>query len=83
MATNNNVSVSHKKLERDFSEVIIGLDNIILPEKKLYPTPSMLDNLTYEQERDLRIYGCELIQTSGNLLQLPQVAYLNCKLFGF
>ena len=68
--------ISHKKLERDFSKVIICLDNITLPEDKLYPTPSILDNLTFEQERDLRIYGCELIQTAGNLLQLPQVFYL-------
>ena len=76
MASAVDTSIPHKKLERDFSEVIIGLDNITLPDHKLFPTPSMFDNLTYEQERDLRIYGCELIQTAGNLLQLPQVCFL-------
>jgi len=33
----------------------------------------MLDGLDFEIETDLRIWGCELIQTSGILLKLPQV----------
>lgn len=51
----------------------------ILPPEKLYPTPSMQDGLPYEVEFDLRLIGCELIQTSGRLLRLPQViqAFLN------
>ncbi|ESO12514.1 hypothetical protein HELRODRAFT_132173, partial [Helobdella robusta] len=60
--------------ERNFSKVVISLENLVLPDEKLYPTPSVLDNLSYEHECDLRIYGCELIQTSGILLNLPQVA---------
>jgi hypothetical protein len=59
---------------RDFSRVIITLDNTLVPEEKLSTTPSMLDGLNYETEIDLRILGCELIQTSGILLKLPQVA---------
>lgn len=51
----------------------ISLETPILPREKLYPTPSMRDSLKYEDEFDLRIIGCELIQTSGRLLKLPQV----------
>ena len=58
---------------RDFSKVILTLDNVLLPHEKLSPTPSMADGLDEEVELDLRILGCELIQTSGILLKLPQV----------
>lgn len=60
-------------MERDFSQVIITLDNILIPDDKLSPTPSMQDGLDSDTETDLRILGCELIQTSGILLKLPQV----------
>jgi len=60
-------------LVRDFNKVIISLENILLPDEKLSPTPSMCDGLNCDAEMDLRILGCELIQTSGNLLRLPQV----------
>ena len=62
-----------KTLDRDFSRVIITLDNILIPEEKLSATPSVIDGLNLETETDLRILGCELIQTSGILLKLPQV----------
>ena len=52
---------------------VISLETPILPKEKLYPTPSMKDGLKYEDEFDLRLTGCELIQTSGRLLKLPQV----------
>ena len=60
-------------LVRDFNKVVISLDNILLPDEKLSPTPSMCDGLNSDAEVDLRILGCEMIQTSGNLLKLPQV----------
>lgn len=60
---------------RDFSRIIITLDNILIPEERLSATPSMIDGLNSETETDLRILGCELIQTSGILLKLPQVCY--------
>ena len=57
----------------------ISLNMELLPQEKLYPTPSMLDNLPFDVEFDLRLTGCELIQTSGRLLKLPQVcAFLLC-----
>ncbi|XP_077998065.1 cyclin-L1-like [Glandiceps talaboti] len=62
------------KPERTYGKVVITLENCILPTEKLSPTPSMLDGLDLETETDLRILGCELIQTAGILLKLPQVA---------
>ncbi|KAJ8320186.1 hypothetical protein KUTeg_001773 [Tegillarca granosa] len=64
----------HPTLPRDFSKVILTLDNVLIPEDKLSPTPSLQDGLDSETEMDLRIIGCELIQTAGILLKLPQVA---------
>lgn len=61
--------------KRDFSKVILTLENVMLPYDKLSPTPSMLDGLNLDTETDLRILGCELIQTSGILLKLPQVSF--------
>lgn len=57
-----------------YGKVILTLENCLLPAEKLQTTPSELDGLNRETETDLRILGCELIQTSGILLKLPQVA---------
>ena len=46
-----------------------------LTADKLYPTPSMADHLAFDVEFDLRLVGCELIQTAGRLLQMPQVFF--------
>jgi len=46
----------------------------VLPLDKLSPTPSSADGMTSETEVDLRNIGCNLIQTAGKLLRLPQVA---------
>lgn len=56
-----------------YSEVYLAIDSSIVPEERLSPTPSMLDGLDLETEIDLRILGCELIQSAGILLRLPQV----------
>ncbi|KAK7501860.1 hypothetical protein BaRGS_00006946 [Batillaria attramentaria] len=61
-------------LPRDFSRVVLTLENVLIPEDKLNVTPSMLDGLDKETETDLRVLGCELIQTAGILLKLPQTA---------
>lgn len=58
----------------DHCGVFLTLDNVLLPEEKLSPTPSMKDGLDSETEQDLRILGCEFIQTAGILLKLPQVS---------
>ena len=60
--------------KRDFSKVILTLENVLIPDDKLSPTPSSQDGLDSETEQDLRILGCELIQMCGILLKLPQVS---------
>ncbi len=54
----------------------ISLKMELLPNEKLFPTPSMQDGLLFEDEFDLRLIGCELIQTAGRLLKLPQVTLI-------
>uniref|UniRef100_A0A3Q3L985 Cyclin L1a n=1 Tax=Mastacembelus armatus TaxID=205130 RepID=A0A3Q3L985_9TELE len=60
--------------DKVYSEVFLTIDNSLIPEERLSPTPSMLDGLDLNTETDLRILGCELIQSAGILLRLPQVA---------
>ncbi|XP_061775277.1 cyclin-L1a isoform X3 [Nerophis ophidion] len=60
--------------DKVYSEVFLTIDNSLIPEERLSPTPSMLDGLDLQAETDLRILGCELIQSAGILLRLPQVA---------
>uniref|UniRef100_A0A8C4QY69 Cyclin L1a n=1 Tax=Eptatretus burgeri TaxID=7764 RepID=A0A8C4QY69_EPTBU len=60
--------------DRVYSSVTISLENCIIPDEKLSTTPSLLDGLDLETETDLRAIGCELIQSAGILLKLPQVA---------
>lgn len=59
--------------DKVYSEVYLTIDNSVIPEERLSPTPSMLDGLDLNTETDLRILGCELIQSAGILLRLPQV----------
>ncbi|XP_069831392.1 cyclin-L1 isoform X2 [Dendropsophus ebraccatus] len=60
--------------DRLYCEVYLTIDNSIIPDERLSPTPSMLDGLDLNTETDLRILGCELIQSAGILLRMPQVA---------
>ncbi|XP_041377853.1 cyclin-L1-like [Gigantopelta aegis] len=66
--------VANSTTVRDFSRVVLTLENVLIPPEKLSESPSLQDGLDSETETDLRILGCELIQTSGILLKLPQVA---------
>jgi len=59
----------------------ISLEVPLMTPDRLYPTPSMKDNLPFEVEFDLRLMGCELIQTAGRLLKLPQVSSLFCHIY--
>lgn len=61
--------------DKVYSEVYLTIDNSLIPEERLSPTPSMLDGLDLSTETDLRILGCELIQSAGILLRLPQVRH--------
>lgn len=60
--------------EPTFGRVLLNISNSVLPLEKLSPTPSSLDSMSQEVETDLRNLGCNLIQTAGKLLKLPQVA---------
>ena len=53
----------------------LSLENVLLPADLINSTPSMKDGLDAESETDLTILGCDLIQTSGILLKLPQVLF--------
>lgn len=69
-----NNHVSNKVTAKPYGKIVLSLTNCLLPEEKLTPTPSKIDGLDSETETDLRILGCELIQTAGILLKLPQVS---------
>ncbi|XP_063799090.1 cyclin-L2 [Pseudophryne corroboree] len=60
--------------DKMYSGVLISLENCLLPEEKCTVTPSVVDGLDMQTETDLRCVGCELIQSAGILLRLPQVA---------
>lgn len=57
-----------------YGEIRLTLENCILPADRLQNTPSVADGLTVQEEYELRLLGCELIQTGGILLRLPQVS---------
>lgn len=59
---------------KDFEKIHLNLENCIVPKDRLLDTPSRKVGMTHELEVDLRVTGCEYIQTAGLLLQLPQVA---------
>lgn len=62
------------KTQKNYGKIVLTLYNCLLPENVFKETPSQTDGLDLETEKDLRILGCELIQTAGILLKLPQVA---------
>lgn len=71
--TNNVSNNNNKSSSKPYGKIVLSLENCLLPEEKLSPTPSKVDGLDCETESDLRVLGCELIQTAGILLKLPQV----------
>lgn len=73
----NQIPSTVKSGPKPYGSVVLTLKNCLLPEEKLATTPSHLDGLDYGTETDLRILGCELIQTAGILLKLPQVGQHN------
>ncbi|MEE6483973.1 hypothetical protein FKM82_013708 [Ascaphus truei] len=60
--------------DKMYSGVMITLENCLMAEEKCALTPSIVDGLDMDTEIDLRCVGCELIQSAGILLRLPQVA---------
>lgn len=66
----------------DFSVVIFNALAVFVPEETLTKSPSSFDGISPELETGLRIAGCELIQTAGQLLKLPQVGIV-AKMFKY
>ena len=62
---------------KEFSSTKLTLYNCVIPEDRLRNTPSSKDGMCHDTEIDLRMKGCECIQSAGLLLKLPQVC--NCK----
>jgi hypothetical protein len=58
---------------RPYGKIILSLDNVLFPAEKTETSPSREDGLDEKSERELRFIGCELIQTAGILLKVPQV----------
>ena len=58
---------------KEFGKVVISLENSILPLEVLENTPSRKDGISESLETDLRMVGCDYIQSAGILLKLPQV----------
>ena len=59
---------------KEFDRILLNLEKCIVPVERILNTPSAKQGMSHELEVDLRIAGCEYIQTAGLLLQLPQVA---------
>lgn len=59
---------------KEFSKTVLTLDNCIIPKERLLNTPSAKDGMSKDVEIDIRIKGCECIQSAGMLLKLPQVS---------
>ena len=58
---------------KEYSRVSLSLENCFISEERLRETPSRKDGVSPGLEADLRIVGCEYIQSAGLLLRLPQV----------
>ena len=56
--------------------IVLTLENCLIPAERLENTPSRIDGLSTEDEMDIRIVACEMIQNAGVLLRLPQVITL-------
>ncbi|CAG0925030.1 unnamed protein product [Notodromas monacha] len=61
-------------VSRPYGKIVLSLDNVLLPPEKTASSPSYEDGLDEKSEFELRFVACELIQTAGILLKVPQVA---------
>ena len=61
----------HPKIP-SFGNVILDINNSIIPAEKLKLTLSAKDGLSFDNESQLRFWGSDIIQVSGTLLKLSQ-----------
>uniref|UniRef100_H3BHZ3 Cyclin L2 n=1 Tax=Latimeria chalumnae TaxID=7897 RepID=H3BHZ3_LATCH len=59
--------------DRMYSEILLSLENCLVPQDRISLPPSVCDGLSQDTETDLRMVGCEFIQAAGILLRLPQI----------
>ncbi|XP_056614870.1 cyclin-L2-like isoform X2 [Triplophysa dalaica] len=57
-----------------YSGVALTLENCLLPPERVHCSPSRAHGLPARTEQQLRSRMCEMIQSAGILLRLPQVA---------
>ncbi|KAI7791169.1 cyclin-L2-like isoform X2 [Triplophysa rosa] len=57
-----------------YSGVALTLENCLLPPERVHLSPSRAHGLPARTEQQLRSRMCEMIQSAGILLRLPQVA---------
>ena len=57
---------------KQFDRIVLSSD-VIVPIERLLNTPSQKDGMSHDLEVDLRVTGCDYIQSAGLLLKLPQV----------
>lgn len=57
---------------KQFDRIVLSSD-VIVPIERLLNTPSQKDGMSRDLEVDLRVTGCDYIQSAGLLLKLPQV----------
>lgn len=67
-------SKEKETLKRTYGKIVLTLENAIIPLLDAESSVSQQDGLAKQTELDLRFLGCELIQTAGILLKLPQVS---------
>lgn len=56
-----------------YSGVALTLENCLLPPERVHCSPSRAHGLPARTEQQLRSRMCEMIQSAGILLRLPQV----------
>ena len=66
------MNVNHHSRIPSFGNVILDINNSIIPAEKLKLTPSAKDGLSFDYESQLRFWGSDIIQVSGTLLKLSQ-----------
>lgn len=74
-------SKEKEALKKTYGKIVLTLENAIINSEKLDSdlSVSQRDGLDKQTELNLRFLGCELVQTAGILLKLPQVRSQNMK----
>ena len=55
-------SMIHMDKQQQQQQHLLQLDNFYLTAEELQNSPSRLNGVSTEEERQLRVYGCEIIQ---------------------